>query len=76
MRNTDGTLVHSIFVPKDTLVMVPIQAANTNPALWGPDAGEWRPERWLAPLPEALTEAKIPGAYSHLCVHTLERCVY
>ncbi|OJT09225.1 Cytochrome P450 3A24 [Trametes pubescens] len=66
VRGTDGTFMHSIFVPKGTLVFVPVHAANTNPALWGRDARQWRPERWLAPLPDALTEAKIPGVYSHL----------
>ncbi|KAL1942332.1 hypothetical protein VTO73DRAFT_6396 [Trametes versicolor] len=66
VRGADGTLMHSIFVPEGTLVFMPAHAANTNPALWGPDGGEWRPERWLAPLPDALTEAKMPGVYSHL----------
>ncbi|KAL1942331.1 hypothetical protein VTO73DRAFT_6395 [Trametes versicolor] len=66
VRGADGTLMHSIFVPEGTLVFFPIHAANTNPALWGPDGGEWRPERWLAPLPDTLTEAKMPGAYSHI----------
>ncbi|RXW23123.1 hypothetical protein EST38_g2750 [Candolleomyces aberdarensis] len=39
---------------------------NTSPDLWGSDSYEWKPERWLAPLPEKLTEARIPGVYSHL----------
>lgn len=72
VRGADGTLMHSIFVPEGTLVFMPAHAANTNPALWGPDGGEWRPERWFAPLPDALTEAKMPGVYSHLCVRTTQ----
>ncbi|KAI0631630.1 cytochrome P450 [Trametes polyzona] len=66
IRGKDGTPISSIFVPKDTLVFIPIQAANVNPDLWGADASEWRPERWLEPLPVALTEAKLPGVYSNL----------
>ena len=31
-----------------------------------PDALEWKPERWLSPLPESIMDSKIPGIYSHL----------
>ncbi|KAI0039847.1 hypothetical protein FA95DRAFT_1503644, partial [Auriscalpium vulgare] len=34
-------------------------------AIWGPDAEEWKPERWLAPLPKTVEEARIPGIYSN-----------
>ncbi|KAH9852304.1 cytochrome P450 [Lenzites betulinus] len=66
VRGRDGRLMHELFVPKNTSVFVGIQASNTNPALWGADAYEWKPERWLQPLPEAVTEAKIPGIYANL----------
>ncbi|KAI0667375.1 cytochrome P450 [Trametes maxima] len=66
IRGLDGTIMRSLFVPKGTLLFVPVQASNLSPDLWGADAEEWRPERWLAPLPDALTEAKIPGVYSNL----------
>ncbi|TBU52591.1 hypothetical protein BD310DRAFT_831896 [Dichomitus squalens] len=32
----------------------------------GDDAYEWKPERWLGPLPETVERAAIPGVYSHL----------
>ena len=60
--------MHEIFVPKDTHVFVSINSSNKNPAIWGPDAAEWKPERWLAPLPETVLDAKMPGVYSNLCV--------
>ncbi|OJT09223.1 Cytochrome P450 3A24 [Trametes pubescens] len=66
IRGNEGTLMHSIPVPKGTYVFIAIQAANVNPDLWGADAHEWRPERWLAPLPGTIAEAKIPGVYSNL----------
>ena len=59
-------LMHEIVIPKDTHVFVSISAANTNPAIWGPDGREWKPERWLSPLPDAVSEARIPGVYSNL----------
>ena len=66
VRGLDGRMMHEIFVPKDTPVFVSIQASNTNPDIWGPDAGEWKPERWLAALPESVADAKMPGVYSNL----------
>ncbi|KAJ3539879.1 hypothetical protein NMY22_g4540 [Coprinellus aureogranulatus] len=66
IKTVDGREVTEIHVPNGTLLVVSIEAVNTNPDLWGPDSYEWKPERWLEPLPDALLEAKIPGVYSHL----------
>ena len=68
IRGLDGTLIKEIPVPEGTIVLVGMLASNRNPELWGPDAEEWRPERWLEPLPETVTEAHVPGIYSHLWV--------
>ncbi|KAL1948949.1 hypothetical protein VTO73DRAFT_10755 [Trametes versicolor] len=62
----DGRMMHEILVPKDTSIFVGINASNTNQAIWGPDAYEWKPERWLQPLPDAVLDAKIPGVYANL----------
>ncbi|KAI0819782.1 cytochrome P450 [Trametes gibbosa] len=62
----DGSQINSIPVPKGTLVFVAIQALNISPDVWGPDAREWRPERWLEPLPETVAAAKIPGVQANL----------
>ncbi|RDX41898.1 cytochrome P450 [Lentinus brumalis] len=66
IRGTDGTLITELHVPKGTVAMLNLWACNTNKALWGEDAYEWKPERWLGPLPRALDEARIPGVYSNL----------
>ena len=66
VRGRDGTLVNEITLPKDTFVLLGLQACNTNKKLWGEDAYEWKPERWLQPLPEKVLEAKIPGVYANL----------
>lgn len=65
MRGKDGTMLNEIHVPKDTLVLIAAYASNRSTALWGHDVKEWKPERWLAPLPDALIQAKIPGIYAH-----------
>ncbi|KAI0697071.1 cytochrome P450 [Cerioporus squamosus] len=66
IRGLDGTLITELHVPKGTVAMLNLWACNTNKALWGEDAYEWKPERWLEPLPRALDEARIPGVYSNL----------
>ena len=68
LRGLDGKMMHEIVVPKDSEVMIGILASNKNKALWGEDAHEWKPERWLQPLPDAVLEAKIPGVYANLYV--------
>ncbi|KAF7969443.1 hypothetical protein HWV62_27341 [Athelia sp. TMB] len=62
----DGTDIHEITVPKGSQVTIAIVQVNTDPDIWGDDAQEWKPERWLAPLPASVSTARIPGVYSNL----------
>ncbi|KAI0057223.1 cytochrome P450 [Artomyces pyxidatus] len=55
----------SIFIPKSTGIILHISAINCDRSIWGADAQEWKPDRWLAPLPESVKEAHIPGIYSN-----------
>ncbi|KAL0958366.1 hypothetical protein HGRIS_000507 [Hohenbuehelia grisea] len=66
ITGVDGRPIHEIGVPSNTNVIISIVASNTNPAIWGPDAMDWKPERWLAPLPSSVSSAHVPGVYSHL----------
>ncbi|KAI0806656.1 cytochrome P450 [Fomes fomentarius] len=66
VRGRDGRLMHEVVVPKGTVVLSHFQASNSNAALWGEDARAWRPDRWLAPLPQPLEDAPLPGVYAHL----------
>jgi cytochrome P450 len=65
---SNGQDVTEIMVPNGTNIIISVRGSNTNPDLWGADAHEWKPERWLLPLPKAVIEAHMPGIYSHLCV--------
>ncbi|RXW14175.1 hypothetical protein EST38_g11675 [Candolleomyces aberdarensis] len=62
----EGKPVDSVFVPKGSRLIISLLNCNTDPDIWGPDAREWKPERWLAPLPSSVQEARVPGVYSNL----------
>ncbi|OBZ67845.1 Docosahexaenoic acid omega-hydroxylase CYP4F3 [Grifola frondosa] len=66
IRGVDGSIINEIPVPKNTGIVVGVLASNCNKAVWGDDALEWKPERWLSPLPATVGEAHIPGVYSNL----------
>ena len=68
VHGRDGTMMSEVPIPKDTIVFIGIYTSNTRKALWGDDAHEWKPERWLLRLPDAVPDAKIPGVYSNLYV--------
>ncbi|KAI0710035.1 cytochrome P450 [Earliella scabrosa] len=63
---TDGQPIKEILLEKDTVIVVGLLNANRNKAIWGEDALEWKPERWLNGLPKSVTDAKMPGVYSNL----------
>ncbi|KZP14954.1 cytochrome P450 [Athelia psychrophila] len=62
----DGTDIREIAVPKGTVVTVAIMRANRDPAIWGADAQEWKPERWLAASPDKVANVHFPGVYSNM----------
>ncbi|CAE6474028.1 unnamed protein product [Rhizoctonia solani] len=64
MTRDGKSVVTHINVTKGTNIYLSIQAANMDERTWGEDAGEFRPDRWLQPLPESVTNARIPGLYS------------
>ena len=66
IKGKNGQKMNEIHVPAHTMIYVGIAAINRSHALWGDDAHEWKPERWLSPLPDAVSEARIPGVYSNL----------
>jgi len=66
IKGLDGREITEIPIPNNTNIIVGLLAANRNPEVWGQDSYEWKPERWLTPLPESVSAARIPGIYSHL----------
>ncbi|KAJ7234370.1 cytochrome P450 [Mycena haematopus] len=66
LRGCDGADINALHVPRGTDIMLSIQNANCDTGVWGSDAAEWKPARWLAPLPETVTSAPATGVYQHL----------
>ncbi|PPR05971.1 hypothetical protein CVT24_004635 [Panaeolus cyanescens] len=66
VKTKNGKPLSELPLSKGTDVLVPLINCNCDRSLWGPDAEEWKPERWLSPLPAELVDAKVPGIYSHL----------
>ncbi|KAF8655042.1 hypothetical protein AX16_003278 [Volvariella volvacea WC 439] len=64
--DANGHKTYEVFVPNGTMILPSIIGANCDPSIWGPDSYEWKPDRWLKPLPESVKEARIPGIYSNL----------
>uniref|UniRef100_A0A0W0FHZ6 Putative cytochrome P450 n=1 Tax=Moniliophthora roreri TaxID=221103 RepID=A0A0W0FHZ6_MONRR len=63
----DGTMAESLPIKKGTPLWIGIAMANRSPEVWGPDATEFKPERWLdAANPVADKDARLPGAWSSI----------
>ena len=71
IRGVDGKMMSEIAVPADTTIIVGIMACNRSRAIWGDDADEWKPERWLSPLPASVEKAHVPGVYANLCAPSI-----
>lgn len=55
--------MNALAIPKGTTLFVNIAGANQLESVFGPDAKEWKPERWLQDKP-VETPAKLPGIYA------------
>ncbi|KAJ7444444.1 cytochrome P450 [Mycena latifolia] len=58
-----GKAHDSLPIRKGQVMHIPILAINTDKDIWGPDAGEFKPERWEK-VPEAASE--VPGVWGNL----------
>ncbi|KAG8730214.1 cytochrome P450-dit2 [Ceratobasidium sp. 423] len=67
VKAKDGkTVITQAPIKKGTHIYLSILAANRDKQIWGEDADEFKPSRWLEELPLAVRESKNPGVYSHL----------
>lgn len=67
MKAADGkSEIREILIKKNTNVIVSILYANRSKAVWGEDAEEWRPERWLGKSLDEVAKVRLPGVYSSM----------
>lgn len=66
VKGVDGTMMSELMVPKDTTILLGIHSSNHNEAIWGEDALEWKPDRWLSAHPDSVAKMRVPGVYSNL----------
>lgn len=64
VNGVDGNLIHELVVPKGVELVVYIFGVNRDPAIWGLDAAEWKPERWLTSSTEV--KVQVPGVYANM----------
>lgn len=76
IQDVNGRKVHQIFVPENTNVFLHIHNLNRDPSIWGLDAVEWKPERWLAPLPQSVADANVQGIYANTMTFTGGACLH
>ena len=68
ITGNDGKIITEIFVPAGTEMVIGILPINRDKAIWGEDAEEFKPERWMSSLPSSVIDARIPGVYANLWV--------
>ncbi|KAH7338168.1 cytochrome P450, partial [Rhizoctonia solani] len=69
VKSNDGkTTTTDVPMKKGTQIYVALDAANRDKQIWGEDANEFKPSRWLEDLPSSVKESKIPAAYSSIQV--------
>ncbi|KAH8831456.1 cytochrome P450 [Flagelloscypha sp. PMI_526] len=63
VTDRDGKIVSNIVVRKGQQIFIHIQGVNKDPSIWGPDAEEFRPERWDSTVSDAALA--VPGVWSN-----------
>ena len=64
-ETSDVFNMSSVTVPAGTTLFVGIASSNRLESVWGPDAKEWKPERWLQGGSALVGSGpRLPGVYS------------
>ena len=67
IKATDGkSEIREIPLSKGTKVIISVYNSNRSKAVWGDDAHEWKPERWIGKQADEVAKARFPGVYSSM----------
>ena len=67
LKLANGQEVSEIPIRKGTVIQIPMGQLAFDESVWGADVNEFKPERWLNPLPESVIQATGAfTAYSHM----------
>ncbi|WWC98172.1 hypothetical protein V866_005063 [Kwoniella sp. B9012] len=67
VEGRDGKMIDSVHLPKGATMMIPILNVNTSTLVWGPDAEEFNPDRFLKPASSTESNANsVPGVWGNL----------
>ena len=66
VATSSGKLVDSISIPAGSTVIAPLKALNSADEIWGPDAKEFKPERWLDGDVGLAPRARELAGYHHV----------
>ncbi|EIN06781.1 cytochrome P450 [Punctularia strigosozonata HHB-11173 SS5] len=62
---TDGRTIHEVPIRKRQQIIMGLGGTNSDERIWGPDAKNFKPERWLKPLPGSVAQARVPGVWAN-----------
>ncbi|OAX38825.1 cytochrome P450, partial [Rhizopogon vinicolor AM-OR11-026] len=70
VRSASGEEINAVPVAENQRIVMSILAANHNQAVWGKDASDWKPERWLnssqGDTPGVKVGVRYTGVYSSM----------
>lgn len=74
------THLGELFIPKNTRLIIPISGMCRDERFWGPDAAEFRPERWLTTAEDGTTKLLTTGGVNNkygnlMFMHGQRSCV-
>ena len=58
--------IREIPLCKNTKITIAAYGCNRSKAIWGEDAHEWKPERWIGGQAEEAAKVRLPGVYSSM----------
>ncbi|WWC91011.1 uncharacterized protein L201_005951 [Kwoniella dendrophila CBS 6074] len=66
VKGRDGKMIESVNLPKGAAMMIPILNVNTSVEIWGEDAEQFNPDRFLKSTDTNSNRNSVPGVWGNL----------